>query len=382
MRIAINAMFWQQATVGSGQYLRGLVRALASHPAQPQLTLILPPCHSSPSDVPAHVECVTAALPSWLKAGFAKLYFEQIALPQIAARLGADVLHVPYFAAPLRSPLPTVVTILDLIPLRLPAYRGRAQVRAYMHLVAQAARRATQVLTISEHAAREIRVHLHIPAERIHVTPLAAGALFQPMDRDRARAEVAKRYGIRTPFVYYVGGLDLRKNVPMLIRAFAGMRCAGGPEVTLVIAGQALSNNPQLFPNIDALIAEEQAHEWIQRIQVPYSDGALLYNAAQVFAAPSRYEGFGLGPLEAMACGTPVIAAQASSLPEVVGDAALCVPPDDGAAWTAALWRMLADAALREELRQRGLRRAAQFSYAHTANMTMDVYRRAMLTHP
>ena len=374
MRIAINAMFWQEPTVGSGQYLRGLVTALAAHAAQPQLTLILPPSHSAPDDVPAHVECITAQLPTWLKAGLAKLYFEQLAVPQLAARLGADVLHVPYFAAPLRSSLPIIVTILDLIPLRLSAYRGRAQVRAYTHLVAQAARQATQVLTISEHAAREIREHVHIPADRITVTPLAAGALFQPMDREHARAEVAKRYGIRSPFVYYVGGLDVRKNVPMLIRAFAHMRRAGGPKVTLVIAGQALSNNPQLFPNIDALIAEEQAHEWIQRIQVPYSDGALLYNAAQVFAAPSRYEGFGLGPLEAMACGTPVIAAQASSLPEVVGDAALCVPPDDSAAWTAALWRLLADAALREKLGQRGLQRAAQFSYAHTANMTMNVY--------
>lgn len=190
------------------------------------------------------------------------------------------------------------------------------------------------------------------------------------MDRIQARAEVAQRYGITMPFVYYVGGLDMRKNVPNLIRAFAGMRRAGGPQVLLVIAGQALGADPQLFPDIDAVIAEQQAQPWVQRIQVPYADGALLYNAAQVFAAPSRYEGFGLGPLEAMACGTPVTAAQASSLPEVVGNAALCVHPDDINGWTAALWRLAADPGLRETLRDhRGLQRAAQFRYEHTASL-------------
>ena len=376
MRIAINAMFWQQPSVGSGQYLRGLVTALAKHASQPQLTLILPPDHSAPSDLPANVDFVITQLPSKLKAGFGKLYFEQIAVPKQAAELGADLLHVPYFAAPLRSRRPVIVTILDLIPLRLPAYRGRAQVRIYMRLVTQAARQAKHVLTISKHARSEIVEHLHIPAERVTVTPLAAGALFQHMDLIQARAEVSQRYGITMPFVYYVGGLDMRKNVPNLIRAFAGMRRAGGPQVLLVIAGQALGADPQLFPDIDAVIAEQQAQPWVQRIQVPYADGALLYNAAQVFAAPSRYEGFGLGPLEAMACGTPVIAAQASSLPEVVGNAALCVHPDDINGWTAALWRLAADPGLRETLRDHGLQRAAQFRYEHTAQLTMQAYQR------
>lgn len=375
MHIAINAMFWQQPTVGSGQYLRGLVTALARHPDYPRLSLILPPGHSTPVDLPERVEWVSTVLPAGLKSGFAKLYYEQIAVPQVAARLGADLLHIPYFASPLHSRIPVVVTILDLIPLRLPAYRGKRQVRVYMRLVAGAAQRARHVLTISEHARSEIVEYLHIPHKRTTVTPLAAGTQFRPMERSQAQAEVTRRYGISSPFVYYVGGLDMRKNVPMLIRAFAHMRRAGGPAVKLVIAGKALGSNTLLFPDIDTVIREEQAQEWIQRIEVPYQDGALLYNAAQVFAAPSRYEGFGLGPLEAMACGTPVVAAQSSSLPEVVGDAALCVDPDDVSGWAAALWRLTADPQLRDNLCERGLRRAAQFSYERTADLTMQVYR-------
>jgi glycosyltransferase involved in cell wall biosynthesis len=205
-------------------------------------------------------------------------------------------------------------------------------------------------------------------------TPLAAGAQYRPLDRARAAACVAERYGLRGPFVYYVGGLDARKNVGTLVRAFGRLRRAGGPAATLVIAGRALGADRRLFPDLDALIAEEQLGESVRRIDVPHEDGPLLHAAATVFAFPSRYEGFGLPPLEALACGTPAVVADASSLPEVVGDAALRVPPDDVAGWAEALWRLLGDAALREELRRRGLARAAQFSYEQVARTTIEVY--------
>ncbi|MFO7170637.1 MAG: glycosyltransferase family 1 protein, partial [Chloroflexota bacterium] len=279
---------------------------------------------------------------------------------------------VPYFAPPLWAPLPVVATVLDIIPLRLPEYRRRPSVRAYVQLVARAARRTPQIIAISDHAWGEIIAYLRYPPERLTTVPLAPAPHFRP--QERAAELVAQRYGLERPFVYYVGGLDARKNVATLVRAFGRMRRSGAPPATLAIAGRAAGTDAALFPDLDAVIADEGIGPLVRRIDVPWEDGPLLYSAATVFAYPSRYEGFGLPPLEAMACGAPVVAAEASSLPEVVGDAGLLVPPDDVAGWAGALWRLLADESLRAELSRRGLQRAALFSYERTARETVAVY--------
>ena len=375
MHLAINAMFWSQPTVGSGQYLRMLVDALPAVAPDVRVTLLLPAGCPVAEPLPPNVQAMPVPTPfDGRNANLAKVWFEQIAVPRAALRLNADLLHVPYFAPPLRPPLPTVVTILDIIPLLLPEYRGRAAVRLYMRLVARAARHATQIITISHHSASDIIRHLGCQAARVAVVHLAAGAQFRPRDRTLSETEVAARYGVTPPFVYYVGGLDARKNLATLVWAFARMQYAGGPPATLVIAGRASGNDPRMFPDLDAIIMFARAGAFVKRIDVPYEDAPLLYGAATVFAFPSRYEGFGLPPLEAMACGTPVIVADAASLPEVVGDAALRVPPDDVAGWSAALWRMLADDALRADLSRRGLERAAQFSPDRMARETLAIY--------
>ena len=375
MHLAINAMFWSQPTVGSGQYLRMLVHAMLSVAPDVRVTLLLPAGRPVAEPLPPNVQATPVPTPfDGRNANLAKVWFEQIAVPRAALRLNADLLHVPYFAPPLRPPLPTVVTILDIIPLLLPEYRGRAAVRLYMRLVARAARHATQIITISHHSAGDIIRHLGCQAARVAVVHLAAGAQFRPRDRTLSETEVAARYGVTPPFVYYVGGLDARKNLATLVWAFARMRYAGGPPATLVIAGRAAGNDPRMFPDLDAIIMFARAGAFVKRIDVPYEDAPLLYGAATVFAFPSRYEGFGLPPLEAMACGTPVIVADAASLPEVVGDAALRVPAEDVTGWSAALWRMLADDALRADLSRRGLERAAQFSPDRMARETLAIY--------
>jgi glycosyltransferase involved in cell wall biosynthesis len=403
MHIVISGMFWDQPAVGSGQYLHGLLDALPRVGPEHRYTVLLPqyrgptrPRRDAPgggsgapgAEVPARgtgdraperegVAFRPVRTPfDGRSANLAKLWFEQFCVPFAAARLKADVLHVPYFAPPRWSPAPLVATVLDIIPLRLPEYRARGLVRAYMALVARTARSAGQVIAISEHSWGEIVATLGVPPERVTTTPLAAGRQFRPQDPVRA-AETAARYGLEAPFVYYVGGLDARKNVPLLIRAFAQMRRAGGPQAVLAIAGRALGGDRRLFPDLDAVIAAEGAGAFVRRVEVPPADAPLLYAAAALFAFPSRYEGFGLPPLEAMACGAPVVASDASSLPEVLGEAALLVPPDDLAAWASALWRVLADGTLQERMRRRGLERAALFSYERTARETLAVYARA-----
>lgn len=380
MHLAINAMFWSEPTVGSGQYLRGLLRALPRVAPDLRLTLLLPAYRHDPrAELPdSQMSALTLATPfDGRNENLAKLWFEQVAVPLAARRLRVDLLHVPYFAPALWSPMAQVTTILDIIPLRLPEYRGSAAVRAYMRLVASAARGVTHAITISQHSRQEIIHYLGCDPARTTVVPLAAGAQYQACNRDQARRSVAERYGLTEPFIYYVGGLDARKNLATLVHGFARMRRAGGPPALLAIAGRALGGDARLFPDLDAIIAAAGAGAFVKRIDVPREDGPLLYAAATAFAYPSRYEGFGLPPLEAMACGTPAIVAAASSLPEVVGDAALCVAPDDLAGWTAALWRMLGDERLCGELARRGLERATQFSDERTARETLAVYRQA-----
>jgi glycosyltransferase involved in cell wall biosynthesis len=376
MHISLSGWFWDQPYVGSGQYLHGLIHGIQQLSDKVDITLLLPVGVAHPA---APLRGLTVTTPfDRRQHNLAKLWFEQIGVSLAAKRLGADLLHVPYFAPPLLKTVPTVVSILDLIPLLLPAYRGRALVRAYMRLAALAAPHADRIIAISQQSKQDIERHLQIAPERITVTHLAAGAIYRPIYRAAARAVLAERYDLHGPFLYYVGGLDQRKNVDLLIRAYARMRQQGGPDIPLVIAGKAPGNDAVLFPDLDALIATLGLTAHVRRVEVPIDLGPTFFSAAELVAYPSRYEGFGLPPLEAMACGAAVVCARASSLPEVVADAALLANPDDEQEWATLLARALASPALLQDLRQRGIQRAAQFSYTTTAQITMACYRQVL----
>jgi len=204
MRVAISGMFWDQPTVGSGQYLHGLLDALARVAPQHEYVLLLPsyPLDARRSNVQtferSNVRTLVVQTPfDGRSENLAKLWYEQVGVPLAAARLRADLLHVPYFAPPLWSPAPVVATVLDIIPLLLPEYRGGAAVRAYMRLVALAARRAAHVIAISDDSRRAIVARLGCAPGRVTTIPLAAGAQYQPLARAAACARAAARYGLR-----------------------------------------------------------------------------------------------------------------------------------------------------------------------------------------
>jgi glycosyltransferase involved in cell wall biosynthesis len=377
MKIAINGSFWDQPATGSGQYVRALLPALAQLDANHRYELVLPQMHASTKTLPPNVS-VRAEYPllSRLSANLAKLWFEQIAFARASRLAHAALAHIPYFAPPLFSAARTVVTIHDLIPLLLPAYHGSLCVQAYTRLVSAGARRADAVIADSECSKRDIVRHLGIDAARVHVVYLAAGAEYAPV---ADLTGIRRKYGLPVKYLLYLGGYDQRKNVRVLIEAFARLSEIYTAGYRLVFAGVNLGVDSILFPNPQRLARQAGLPEGaIQYLGwVDEGDKPALYSGADAFLFASLYEGFGLPPLEAMACGAPVISSSASSLPEVVGDAGLSVSPEDVAGWAEAIRTVLTDDARRATMRERGLARAKEFSWDRAARETLAVYQAA-----
>lgn len=370
LHVAVNGFFWDKPTVGVGQYLHGLIAAV-QHIDAVRITLIVP-ADTNPPAPPQGVRIHRVATPfDGRVRNLAKLWFEQVAVPQAAALLGAHLLHVPYFAPPYLSRVPVITTIPDLIPLTRPAYRGSLLVRAYMALVRRAAMRSTALIAISQHVANEAQRILAYPLANITVTHLAADPMYTPQPN---AVDVVAAHGITGPYIYYVGGYDERKNVRTLVRAFASLPDTLKRHTWLVLAGQPAGTNPQLFPDIAGEITIHGIDAMVKRVTVSRTEAPAFYSAATVFVYPSLAEGFGLPPLEAMACGTPVIVSNTTSLPEVVGSAALSVAPDNVVAWRDALVTLLTDASTRQQLVAAGMHRASRFRYDTTAMQTVAVY--------
>ena len=366
--IALDGAFIREPLTGSGQYTLGLWSQFSCRVLSCRVVLLLP-SSGSPGAVP----------PRPLRTGKpAKLWWEQRGVVEAARAAGAALLHVPYFAGPLRSPLPLVVTVHDVIPLLFPAYRASLAMRLYLRLVSRTARRADAVITDSEHSKRDIVRLLGIPAERITAIPLAADPRFRPASDPERLAELRRRFDLPGPVIFNVGGLDARKNLPALIEAFALALPDLDPATRLVIAGRPHTDNPRLYPPLEPVVRRFGLEKHVVLPgAVSEEDKVGLYQVADLYVYPSLYEGFGLSPLEAMACGTPVIAANRSSLPEAVGDGGLLVEPEPSEL-ARAIRQVLLDDRLREDLARRARRRAAQFSWERTARETIAVYHQVL----
>ncbi len=379
MRIAISGMFWPEPYVGSGQYLHNLVAQFAAEGTRHSVVLVIPRYRCSEAPALPGLQAVLMPTPfDKRNRNLAKVWFEQVALPQATQQLRADLLHVPYFGSPLRSRIPVVVTVHDLIPLLLAPYRGSRAVRAYMRLAAAGARRAGMIIADSEHTRQDITRHLQVAPERVAVTHLAASDAMRPQPSETVRA-AKDRFGLADPYIFYMGGFDARKNVATAIRAFARARQSFDRRVVLAIGGRLPSENSLLFPDIHRVLLEEHVAEDVVLLG-PVSDGekAALLSGCEAFMFPSQYEGFGLGPLEAMQCAAPVLASSATSVGEVVAGGGVLLSPNDIEAWAQALTRVILDRTWRDELRERGRRRAALFSWQQTARQTTEVYERLL----
>ncbi len=376
MRIAINAWFLDQPGTGSGQYLHGLLTALPAVAPAHQFLLVTPPGAGEFHAPGLDAERWPLRSPRW-RSNLGKVLFEQVAFPRICRRWGADLAHTPYWGSPLRPGLPTVVTVHDLIPLLLPAYRGNALVRLYTRLVSASARRAQVVLTDSQASRQDIIAHLGLPAARVRAVPLAVGDHLRPDPQPEDDA-IRRRYGLPDRYILYLAGHDRRKNVAALVRAFATVRRADD-DVALVIGGRLPAGKNPLFFDPRPLVESLGLGEAVRFIGwVEEGHKAALYRGAACAVFVSRYEGFGLPVLEALACGAPLVASNVSSLPELMGDAGFAVDPEDERALAGAILACLVDDDLAAELRRRGPEQAARFTWRRTAAETLAAYEEAV----
>lgn len=381
MRIAMDGSFLLLPPSGTGTYVRSLAEALVRVEPNLDLALLIPgriPGRGSPD-----IKFRTGGETSPGLGRLRRLGWDLTGVAFAARKSRPDLLHIPHATPPLGVGLPLVLTVHDLIPLVLPAYRTSQAMRLRLSALRWAAPRARVILTPSEVVADDIQRLLQVPRSRIRVTPEAAPPDHRPAaDPDPAR-RVATRYGIRGRYVFNVGGLDVRKNLPVLLHAYARILPQLNEPTQLVIAGAPHTGNPAVFPPLGPVVKRlGLAEQVVLTGFVSDADKLALYQGAALYVTPSLYEGFGLTALEAMACGVPTIAANRTSLPEVVGDGGLLVEPEPEALARAML-QTLNDPALGAALRERGLARAATFSWERTARLTLDAYREALdLTLP
>jgi glycosyltransferase involved in cell wall biosynthesis len=365
VRIAIDAR--KLRDFGIGTYVRNLLRQLARLDPSSEYVLL---CRESDSGIvselgPNFRAVREQALPYSVR--------EQFAIPLDLRREGAQLFHAPHYVLPPLTPCRSVVTIHDCIHVRFPQYLpnrvGYAYARTSLWI---ATHRAARVITVSEASKRDILRYFHIPESRIDVIYNAIDDRFWHAPSTDEMERVRQRYQLTAPFILYAGNIKPHKNLERLIEAFHLLRQEPAlKDVQLLIIGDEVSK----YATLRRAVHRHKLHKHVRFFGfVSDQTLAALYRLADVFVFPSLYEGFGLPPLEAMASGTPVITSNVSSLPEVVGDAALMIDPYEPRAIAAAMRRVLTEPELREQLRARGLAHARNFSWERSIKRVREIY--------
>jgi glycosyltransferase involved in cell wall biosynthesis len=369
LRIGLDLTPLPDQPVGAGVYMLQLVRHLALEPGgnTPVVIYQRGKRHLIEAEPLPNVEWVETAD----RRPGARLVWEQLALPGLARRLRLDLLHSLHYTRPYRLPCASVVTFHDMTFFLFPHLHTRVKRLVFPQMMRMSARRSQALIADSESTRRDALRILHIPPEKITTVPLGIGAQFRPITDAPALEACRRRYNLPPEFILYVGTVEPRKNLPMLLRAYAG--AAQAAHLPLVVVGRDGWMFEQVYQQVDELDLKERVRF---TGYMPGEDLPMVYNLAQVFVYPSLYEGFGFPPLEAMACGTPVITTAISSMQDQVGDAGWLTPPGDETALCAALDRLAQDVELRHKLTEKGLQRAAQFTWSETARRTLEVYKK------
>jgi glycosyltransferase involved in cell wall biosynthesis len=300
-------------------------------------------------------------------------FWESFYLPRLLEKKNVSVFHGPAFMVPLiKRKMGTVVTIHDIVSFIMPDTIPMKYAFYMRNLIKLVSRRADRIISVSQSTKKDLITWLGVPEEKITVVHQAVSGIFRPAASGDGGAEIRRRFGIHGRYMLFVGNLEPRKNLIRLMEAFAMARERLGGPIQLVICGKKgwlcsgiLKTCEKIKRGDDILITN-----YVNEI-----DLLGLYQNAEMFVFPTRYEGFGLPALEAMACGAPVITSNVSSLPEITGGAAMLINPSDVGEISEAMIKLAGSESLRSELREKGFKQAKLFSWTKTARETLDVYR-------
>ncbi len=358
---------------GVGTYIKSLIRAFARRRPEHEYVLVGGRQHQEAfPGLPAHFRFATSE----------KSYgsFDNHLRFQFLLRpLNPDVFHIPHRAVPYFMPCPYVTTVHDLDQILFrEAFGSRYRAEVLFHVLRHGLRRSARIIAVSQATKRDLMNLLGIPEQRIEVVPNAIDEQFTKSDSEQDRLRTLERYQVDYPFLLYVGTILPQKNLPRLVEAFAVLQAeleqhARYRELRLIIIGDELGAHPDLRRSVIRSRVQ-------QRVRflgfVPIDTLRIFYSSAAAFVFPSLYEGFGLPPLEAMAQGTPVVTSNVSSLPEVVGDAAVLVNPENVFDIVRGIRQALLDEDLRRSLSRRGREQAGRFSWDRAAERVLEIYRR------
>jgi len=364
MKIAIDVHSLGTQSGGNETYCRQLLRGLAQSADRNQYELLY--AH------PAALSQEGVGDPPFHFVPIPKNPFVRICavLPRLIAGMKPDVFHAQYVLPPFMKSK-TVLAIHDLAHEHYPEFFHPLEARRMKILVPWSAKRASHIMTISDFSADDIARRFNLPREKITVAHLAASPDFHPRDKGESREHLARKFGLTFPFILYVGRIQARKNLSRLVEAYARLR-KQGLEAKLVLVGKKDWQAGQLLEKIKELGLEDCV---MFPGFVPFDDLPIFYNAAEVFAFPSFFEGFGLPVVESMASGLPTITSFGSSLEEVAGDGALLIDPRDTGSIADALGKVLGDPGLQRDLTARGLKRSKDFTPENLAEKALAVYR-------
>jgi glycosyltransferase involved in cell wall biosynthesis len=366
MRIGIDARLIYYSDAGISQYTRRLIQGLAQIDEHDEFIIVRDRRDEGSITANHNFRQTHLWTPSHHR-------FEQLGLRLELSSKGLDLLHSPDFIPPFRRNFKSIITVHDLGFLLYPHFLTQDSARYYGQ-IDQAVKSTDHIIAVSESTKQDTIRLLGVPESKVSVIYEAANPLYRPLDRGEAREWAQRAYGLQEYFLF-VSTIEPRKNLPTLLHAFRDLLDQYKVKPMLAIVGR----KGWLSDGIETLVDELQLRDAVQFLgRVPSKDLWYLYNGAYALVHPSFYEGFGLPPLEAMRCGTPVVCSNVSALPEVVGDAALLVPPEEVSEWTVAMWRVLHENDLRAELRTKGYERAKCFSLEKLSRKTLDVYKRVI----
>jgi glycosyltransferase involved in cell wall biosynthesis len=366
MRIALDARLSYYVQAGITQYTLNLIQALSAIDSENEYLLLQRRPDQRTIVSQGNFRRVPLLAPTHHPL---EQYLLALELP-LQGKI--DVVHCTDFIPPFYYRGPTVITIHDLAFLLYPHFLTRKAAR-YYGLIDRAVRRADHVIAVSESTKRDIVRLTGTPERKITVIYEAADSSYAPIQEQEVLQRIRHKYHLADQVILFVGTIEPRKNLPTLIRAYKGLIDNYKSAADLAIVGKQGWLYDDVYRLVDQLGLQQRVH-FLGR--VPTVDLLYLYNASQMLVLPSYYEGFGLPPLEAMACGVPAIVSDTSVMPEVVGDAALRVAHEDVEGFTVAMWRLLTDDTLRADMIAKGHKRVKCFSWERAARETLEVYRK------